>query len=77
MVVPRTVDDVVATVQIAAEEKVPSCRAGRPPASRARRSAPAIIIDFSKYLNRIGIVDRDPMTVGSSRGRARPARTPT
>ena len=40
-----------------------SCRAGRPPACRARPSAPAIIIDFSKYLNRIGIVDRDAMTV--------------
>src|SRR6185312_10151803 len=24
---------------------------------------PAIVIDFSKYLNRIGIVDRDRMTV--------------
>ena len=35
-----------------------SCRAGRRPASRARRSAPAIVIDFSKYLNRIG--DRRP-----------------
>ena len=38
VVVPRTADDVVAVVRIAAEEGVPVVPRGRPRASRGRRS---------------------------------------
>ena len=64
VVVPRTVEDVVADgADRGRGAACRSCRGGRPPASRGRPSAPAIVIDFSKYLNRIGVVDRDAMTV--------------
>jgi FAD/FMN-containing dehydrogenase/Fe-S oxidoreductase len=63
VVVPRTVEDVVTTVSIAAEERVPIVPRGAATSLSGQTIGPAIIIDFSKYLNRIGIVDRDAMTV--------------
>ena len=63
MVVPRTAQDVVTTVAIAAEERVPIVPRGAATSLSGQTIGPAIIIDFSKYLNRIGIVDRDAMTV--------------
>ena len=63
VVVPRTTDDVVAAVRIAAEEKVAIVPRGAATSLSGQTIGAAIIIDFSKYLNRIGIVDRDTMTV--------------
>src|SRR5262245_65262901 len=63
VVVPRSADDVVATVKIAAEERVPIVPRGAATSLSGQTVGPAFIIDFSKYLNRIGIVDRDAMTV--------------
>ena len=63
VVVPRTAQDVVTTVSIAAEEHVPIVPRGAATSLSGQTIGPAIIIDFSKYLNRIGIVDRDAMTV--------------
>jgi FAD/FMN-containing dehydrogenase/Fe-S oxidoreductase len=63
VVVPRTAHDVVTTVSIAAEERVPIVPRGAATSLSGQTIGPAIIIDFSKYLNRIGIVDRDAMTV--------------
>jgi FAD/FMN-containing dehydrogenase/Fe-S oxidoreductase len=63
VVVPRTVQDVVTTVAIAAEERVPIVPRGAATSLSGQTIGAAIIIDFSKYLNRIGIVDRDAMTV--------------
>ncbi len=63
VVVPRTAQDVVAVVSIAAEERVPIVARGAATSLSGQTIGPAIIIDFSKYLNRIGIVDRDAMTV--------------
>lgn len=63
VVVPRTADDVAATVKIAAEERVPIVPRGAATSLSGQTVGAAIIIDFSKYLNRIGIVDRDAMTV--------------
>ena len=63
VVVPRTAQDVVTTVSIAAEERVPIVPRGAATSLSGQTIGPAIIIDFSKYLNRIGIVDRDAMTV--------------
>ncbi len=63
VVVPRTVDDVIATVRIAAEERVPIVPRGAATSLSGQTVGAAIVIDFSKYLNRIGVVDRDGMTV--------------
>ena len=63
MVVPRTVEDVVGTVRIAAEEHVAIVPRGAATSLSGQTIGAAIVIDFSKYLNRIGIVDRDAMTV--------------
>ncbi len=63
VVVPRTVDDVIATVRIAAEEKVAIVPRGAATSLSGQTVGAAIVIDFSKYLNRIGVVDRDTMTV--------------
>jgi FAD/FMN-containing dehydrogenase/Fe-S oxidoreductase len=63
VVVPRSADDVVATVKIAAEEHVPIVPRGAATSLSGQTVGAAIVIDFSKYLNRIGIVDRDAMTV--------------
>lgn len=63
VVVPRTVDDVVATVRISAEEGVAIVPRGGATSLSGQTIAPGIVIDFSKYLNRIGVVDRDAMTV--------------
>ena len=63
VVVPRTVEDVIATVRIAAQEKVAIVPRGAATSLSGQTIGAAIIIDFSKYLNRIGVVDRDAMTV--------------
>ena len=63
VVVPRSAVDVVATVSIAAEEHVPILPRGAATSLSGQTVGAAIIIDLSKYLNRIGIVDRDAMTV--------------
>ena len=63
VVVPRTVADVVQVVKIAAEEGAPVLPRGAATSLSGQTVGPAIIIDFSKYLNRIGVVDRDRMTV--------------
>src|SRR4051812_39690882 len=63
VVVPRTADDVVAAVKIAAEEGVPILPRGAATSLSGQTVGPAVVLDFSKYLNRIGVVDRDRMTV--------------
>ena len=63
VVVPKTAADVVAIASIAAEEHVPILPRGAATSLSGQTVGPAIVIDFSKYLNRIGIVDRDAMTV--------------
>src|SRR4051812_39911125 len=63
VVVPRTADDVVAAVKIAAEEGVPILPRGAATSLSGQTIGPAVVIDFSKYLNRVGVVDRDKMTV--------------
>src|SRR3954469_22197024 len=63
VVVPRTVEDVVRAVTIAADEGVPVLPRGAATSLSGQTIGPAIVIDFSKYLNRVGVVDRDRMTV--------------
>jgi FAD/FMN-containing dehydrogenase/Fe-S oxidoreductase len=63
VVVPRSAGDVVAAMTIAAAEHVPVLPRGAATSLSGQTVGPAIVIDFSKYLNRIGIVDRDATTV--------------
>jgi FAD/FMN-containing dehydrogenase/Fe-S oxidoreductase len=63
VVVPQTAADVAATVSIAASERVPILPRGAATSLSGQTVAAAVVIDFSKYLNRIGIVDRDALTV--------------
>ncbi|WP_152052352.1 FAD-binding and (Fe-S)-binding domain-containing protein [Tautonia marina] len=68
VIVPRTVDDVAATVRIAAEEGVPIVPRGGATSLSGQTIGTAIILDTSKYLTRIGTVNRDRMTVSVQPG---------
>ena len=61
--VPKTVADVALAVRIAAEEKVAILPRGGATSLSGQTIGHALIIDVSKYLNRIGVVDRDAMIV--------------
>lgn len=63
VVVPRTSSDVATTVRIAAEEGIPVLPRGSATSLSGQTVGVAVVIDHSKYLNRIGVVDRDRMTV--------------
>ena len=60
---PRTVDDLAAAVRIAAEEGVPIVPRGAATSLSGQTVGEGLVLDLSKHLNRIGIVDRDRMTV--------------
>jgi FAD/FMN-containing dehydrogenase/Fe-S oxidoreductase len=53
VVLPRSADDVEAVMRIAAEERVPVLPRGGGTALAGQTVASAIIIDFSKYMNRV------------------------
>jgi FAD/FMN-containing dehydrogenase/Fe-S oxidoreductase len=61
--VPRTAADVRTAVRIAAEEGVPVLPRGAATSLSGQTVGPAVVLDFSKYLNRVGVVDRGAMTV--------------
>ena len=63
VVLPRTVDDLAACVRIAAEMGVPVVPRGAATSLSGQTIGEGLVLDLSKYLNRIGIVDRDRMTV--------------
>ncbi len=63
VVIPRTVADVLHTIQIAAEEGVPVLPRGAGTSQSGQAVGRAVVIDTSKYLNRIHAVDRDAGTV--------------
>ena len=63
MVLPRTVEDLANAVRIAAEEGVPVVPRGAATSLSGQTVGEGLILDLSKHLNRIGIVDRDRMTV--------------
>ncbi len=63
VVLPRTLDDVPAILRIAAEEGAAVLPRGAATSLSGQTVGPAVIIDNSKYLNRIGVVDRDSLTV--------------
>jgi FAD/FMN-containing dehydrogenase/Fe-S oxidoreductase len=59
VVIPKTRDDLVATVQIAAELNVPITARGGGTSLSGQSIGPGIVIDCSKYLNRV--LDVDPI----------------
>jgi len=61
--VPRSAADLSAAVRIAAEEGVPVLPRGGATSLSGQTVGPAVVIDASKYLNRIGVVDKDRMSV--------------
>jgi FAD/FMN-containing dehydrogenase/Fe-S oxidoreductase len=63
VVIPRTAEDARLAVRIAFEEGVPVLPRGAATSLSGQTVGPAVVLDFSKHLNRIGVVDRGRMTV--------------
>jgi FAD/FMN-containing dehydrogenase/Fe-S oxidoreductase len=59
IVLPRTADDVAVALALAAEEKLPVLPRGGATSLSGQTVGEAIVVDFSKFMNRIGVVDRD------------------
>src|SRR4051794_34763035 len=59
VVVPRTVADAVRGMELAAEYGVAVLPRGAATSLSGQTVGEALVFDFSKYLNRIGVVDRD------------------
>lgn len=60
---PRTADDVSKAVEIAADLGVSIIPRGAATSLSGQTIGAGLVIDFSKYMNRIGIVDKDRMIV--------------
>ncbi|HEY1188773.1 MAG TPA: FAD-linked oxidase C-terminal domain-containing protein [Gemmata sp.] len=58
VVLPKTIDDLAVTVQIASELNVPITARGGGTSLSGQSIGPGIVIDCSKYLNAVGEVDR-------------------
>jgi FAD/FMN-containing dehydrogenase/Fe-S oxidoreductase len=67
VVIPKTQDDLAVTVQIASELGMPITARGAGTSLSGQSIGPGVVIDCSKYLNRIGPVD-----LGSRRVRVQP-----
>ena len=63
VVLPKSIDDLVATVQIAGELDIPITARGGGTSLSGQAIGPGIVIDCSKYLNRISDIDNDTVTV--------------
>src|SRR3974377_312508 len=60
VVIPRTIDDLQITVQIAGETQIPITARGGGTSLSGQSIGPGVVIDCSKYLNHI--LDIDPAT---------------
>src|SRR6516225_1519746 len=58
VVIPKNVEDIVATVQIAAEARVPITARGGGTSLSGQSIGPGLVVDCSKYLN--AVLDLDP-----------------
>jgi FAD/FMN-containing dehydrogenase/Fe-S oxidoreductase len=63
VVLPKTTEDVLATVELAASHGVPLLPRGGGSALAGQTVGAALIVDFSKYLNRVLAVDPEAKTV--------------
>lgn len=63
VVIPRTKGDVARAVKVASESKISIVARGSATSLSGQTIGDGLIFDLSKYLNRIGIVDKSRMTV--------------
>ncbi|MDE2795709.1 MAG: FAD-binding protein [Gemmatimonadota bacterium] len=63
VVLPRTADDIAATMAIAREEGVPVLPRGAGTSQCGQAIGRALVVDTSRYLRRVGPVDREGRTV--------------
>ncbi|MFO0958882.1 MAG: FAD-linked oxidase C-terminal domain-containing protein [Isosphaeraceae bacterium] len=61
--IPRTAADVEGALRVAAQEGIAVLPRGGATSLSGQTVGRALILDFSKYLNRIGVVDRNRMSV--------------
>ena len=63
VVLPRTIEDLAGAIRISGELGVPVVPRGAATSLSGQTIGEGLVLDLSKYLNRIGIVDRGKMTV--------------
>ena len=63
VVIPRTEEDLVATVEIAARHRVPLLPRGGGSSLAGQAVGKALVVDLSKYLNRVVDIDPDARTM--------------
>src|SRR5262245_49262437 len=68
VVIPKSVEDVVAVVQIAAESEVPITARGGGTSLSGQSIGPGIILDCSKYLHDIIAIDPEARTASVQPG---------
>ena len=68
VVIPKTVQDVKTIIQIAHENKIPILPRGGGSSLSGQTVNHAIVIDFSKYLNRVLDIDTSSKTVKAQPG---------
>src|SRR5207247_1989135 len=68
VVIPQQIDDVQATVQIAARHRVPVLPRGSGSSLAGQAVGAAVIIDFSKYMDELVAVDHEAKTVTAQPG---------
>src|SRR5213080_1162550 len=59
VIIPKTIEDIVVTVQIAAEMHVPITARGGGTSLSGQSIGPGVVLDVSKYMNQIVHVDRE------------------
>jgi FAD/FMN-containing dehydrogenase len=62
VVMPRHAEDVIATIKLAREENVPILARGGGTALGGQATSAALVLDFSKYMNRVLAIDPDAKT---------------
>src|SRR3954470_7837888 len=68
VVIPKSVDDVLATIELAASHGVPVLPRGGGSSLAGQTVGAALVIDFSKYLNRVLDLDVEAKTVTAEPG---------
>src|SRR4051812_17431747 len=63
VVIPRTVEDVLTTVQVAGELRAPITARGGGTSLSGQSIGPGIVLDCSKYLNQVLAIDPEARTV--------------
>jgi hypothetical protein len=73
VVLPKTSEDVLATVELAASHGVPLLPRGGGSSLAGQTVGTALVVDFSKYLNRVLAIDPEARTVTNSTACSNPA----